>query len=919
MIGDSYFEKIDRDFSFLVDCFREMLEATGATDICDALPLHADVPVHSWPNDRSERVAQAYSMVFQLLNMVEENASAQRRRATEREHGLAQESGLWGQTLQRLKNLGLNASQIADALPRVRVEPVLTAHPTEAKRATVLEHHRELYLLLVKRESQMWSPLEQQAIKDDIKVLLEVLWRTGEIFLEKPDVASELRNIIHYLREVFPRALPLIDLRLRQAWEDAGFDPSLIEDFEHRPRLTFGNWVGGDRDGHPLVTVDVSRHALAELRLNALTLLQDQLTRLSARISLSDRLVMPPAELQKRIMHMVDELGERGRQALARNPGESWRQFVNLMIAKLPLESTGLAASQLFTGQDRYQRADELAHDLSLLRDSLKAGGARRIVDAYIEPIQRTAQTFGFHLAALDIRQNSRFHDRAISQLMASANVRETDFEHWPEKRRIAFLNDELRSPRPFARADAEVGPEADAVRGSYRLLVEHIKEFGQEGLGALIVSMTRSVSDLLVVYLLAREAGLAIDTPEGLICRLPVVPLFETIEDLRGSPAILSEFLEHPVTVRSLAYQRELTGGDTPVQQVMVGYSDSNKDGGILASLWHLYRAQEKLGEIGEQQGVRIRFFHGRGGTISRGAGPTHRFVRALPHQSLNGDLRLTEQGETIAQKYANQITATQNLELLLAGVTGATLTHWNTPRESHPLMPTMDVLAETSRDVYANLLRVDGFITFFRQATPIDVIEVSRIGSRPSRRSGQQTLADLRAIPWVFSWSQSRYYLSGWFGVGSALAELQERDRTEFDSLRSQLFTWAPLHYIISNAATSLATADPMIMQDYAAMVEDTTISQRVLGTILAEYDLTRTMLEALYGGPLAERRPNIHRALELRHGPLRALHHQQIALLRRWRSQQQTGRAEDGAATLSQLLLTVNAIAGGLRTTG
>jgi phosphoenolpyruvate carboxylase len=403
--------------------------------------------------------------------------------------------------------------------------------------------------------------------------------------------------------------------------------------------------------------------------------------------------------------------------------------------------------------------------------------------------------------------------------------------------------------------------------------------------------------------------------TEDGLVCKLPVVPLFETIDDLHNAPGILEDFLSHPVTEQSLSHLRRHHGLEQPVQQVMVGYSDSNKDGGIFTSLWNLYRAQDALTDIGRNHNVRIRFFHGRGGTISRGAGPTHRFINALPHSSLAGDLRLTEQGETIAQKYANRLNAAYNLELLIAGTTGATCRHQHTQNETHPLEPKMDQLAEKSRQAYENLLSTDGFVTFFRQATPIDAIEASRIGSRPARRTGQQTIADLRAIPWVFSWGQARFYLSGWYGTGTALEWLRNAHPSTFETVKEQNFVWSPLHYILSNAATSLATADPEIMRAYAELVQDSGLRTRIMDQIEAEYDRTRQMLEHIYSGPLAEKRPSVQQALDLRQQGLKTLHRQQIELLRQWRKHSNDGEDD----VLPKLLLTVNAIASGLGATG
>ncbi len=910
--------KVDHDLRFMVECFREVLEDAGESNLARLLPWQEERATAA-PDVVPERMAQAYSIAFALLNMIEENAATQARRRVEVERGVLQEPGLFGYHLLRLKELGLTEEQVALALPTVAVEPVLTAHPTEAKRATVLEHHRRLYLLLVQRENPMYTPLEQQALREQIKGELERLWYTGEIFLEKPDVASELRNAIHYLRNVFPEVLPLLDRRLQQAWQAVGFDPALLENAAHMPQLRFGNWVGGDRDGHPLVTAETTRVALLELRLNALLLLHQQLTELAVCLSLSERLKTPPAGLIEHIEKVAESLGDRGQEALVRNPQEPWRQMVNLMLLRLPISVDSRHNGHLWEGAVTYRHAVELAEDLKLLYESLMAVDARRLAAADVAPVQRTVRTFGFHLAALDIRQNSQFHDMAVEQLMTAAGLDETDFSTWEEAQRIAFLTRELSLHRPFTMPGMTLGPEAEAVLHGYRVLADHARRYGTEGLGALIVSMTRSVSDLLVVYLFARDAGLAFATKDGLVCPLPVVPLFETIEDLEHSPQILADFLMHPVTRRSLAYQQAQKGLDRPVQQVMIGYSDSNKDGGIVASLWNLYRAQETLAKTGVHHGVRVRFFHGRGGTISRGAGPTHRFLAALPNLSLQGDLRMTEQGETIAQKYANRIHALYNLELLAAGVMGETLRDRHSERVTPVAPAVMDRLAETSRQAYETLLQTDGFMTFFSQATPIDAIEASRHGSRPARRTGRRTLADLRAIPWVFSWSQSRFYLSGWYGAGSALETLQQQDAATFDVIRQYAFTWAPLRYLFTNISVSILTADRDIMEQYARLVEETAVRERIMGSIRDEYARTRRVLEIFFDGALETRRPRIHRLLALRDEGLRPLHRQQITLLQRWRALQQEGDEDAAGALLLKVLLTVNAIAGGLRTTG
>ncbi|MCX6179527.1 MAG: phosphoenolpyruvate carboxylase [Chlorobiales bacterium] len=912
------FEKAERDFIFLLQCFQEVLRDLGENKLADHLPWqNAGMPLENYPN--TERALQAFSIFFQLLNMAEENSAAQNRRALEAENGLSHLTGLWGKTLLRLREIGIPETTICSLLPEVSVEAVLTAHPTEAKRKTVLEQHRQLYLLLVKRENQMWTPLEQLDIRNEIKVVLERLWRTGEILFEKPQVSAERRNVIHYLYNIFSEVLPMLDKRLLQAWNATGFDTNSLSDPRNLPRISFGSWVGGDRDGHPLVTASVTEETLADMRQNALTLVLRNLKELASKLSLSERLQSPGEPLILRIENLSKKLGDAGYDALHRNRHEPWRQFLNLMIASLPLKIDASETITLTCESFHYFGSDELLDDLSLLRQSLIAVGAHHIADMEVAPVYRIVQTFGFHLGTLDIRQNSHVHELAVSQLMTAAGMNGNDFLEWEEPARRAFLDRELQSPRPFTHPDMTAGPEAETVLACYRVILKHTKQYGTGGLGSLIVSMTRNVSDLLVIYLFAREVGLMTPTDDGDACVLPIVPLFETIEDLKKSPAILQEFLTHPLTQRSLEYRKLTTGKKRRSQEVMIGYSDSNKDGGIFSSTWTLYRAQEALLEAAGHCETDILFFHGRGGSISRGAGPTHRFIRAQPFGSLNAGMCFTEQGETIAQKYANRISAVYNLELIMAGAAASMIRQRNSKKRAHPLEPVMDTLSEKSNQAYRKLITAEGFLTFFREATPIDIIESTRIGSRPSRRSGKTSLEDLRAIPWVFSWNQARFSLSGWYGVGTALEYLHQSASETFEEIRTRSHAWPPLRYIISNADTSLASADLNIMHQYASLVSDRFIRENILIMIDAEYHRTKKFIEMLFAEPLETQRLNVNKFITPRREGLDMLHQQQIKLLKQWRELQHSSKQEESDRLLLELFLTVNAISGGLRTTG
>lgn len=910
-------QKIQDDLAYLHTCFTDMLREIGEGKVIRH--LEGDHETDAEP----EKVSKTFSLYFQFINIIEENAAVQLRRKLENEYGLDRISGLWGRTLGDLKKNGFSQESIAETLPHTRIEPVLTAHPTESKRSTVIDQLRAIYVSMVRRENRVWTENEKKQIKEDIKAAMQRLWFTGQVFLQKPTLRDELRNVLHYLRNIFPDVVPLLDKRLREAWREAGFDARLIEDRKVLPGISFANWVGGDRDGHPLVTDAVTQDTLLELRRNALHLIRSELSGLARKLSISTYQTTVPGFLSARIQSLADRTGTDSEAALLRNPDEPWRQFINLMQTLLPLDENGQPVPK--PGRDRYYiSGDEVLADLDVLADSLKAIGAERIAAADVEPLARKAAIFGFHLAALDIRQNSAFHDRALSQLLQAADIKDGErFGDWSEERRIAFLNEELKTSRPFVRHRHGIGKEADAVLACYRVLFRYIERFGNRGIGSLIVSMTRSLSDLLVVYVLAREAGLLRKSDDGLACVVPVVPLLETIDDLKKGPKILDEYLAHPVTKRTLTLLRDRETGDT-VQQVMIGYSDSNKDGGILASLWSLNIAQRELTEAGRNHNVRIRFFHGRGGTISRGAGPTHRFIAGLPPGTIQGDMRLTEQGEVIAQKYANPFTALYNLELLQAGTAGLTLGVFEKAGEStaslsKQLEPVIDRLYGYSLASYQELVRSDDFIRFFSQATPIDIIEQSSIGSRPARRTGKRSFGDLRAIPWVFSWSQSRYFLTGWYGVGTALERLQKEDPSSFELLKQNAVTFMPFRYIITNASTAIAIADTGIMKSYAALVEDNQLAQFYLDRITGEFHRTLEMLEILYGHKLTERRPRMYTMIGFRSERLRPLHMMQISQLKTWRRLKKDGSEDEAKAMLPDMLLVLNAIASGLGTTG
>ena len=902
------FRLLESDLKFLMEAFATTLTRLGEGDLAKRLPWVGSGTISASATDR--QLGQAYSIAFQLLNIVEERTASRVRRLRETRHGSASEKGLWADNLGRMVASGLKQEDVLKVLRSVLVEPVLTAHPTESKRDTARERHNEIYALMNRHENADYTPREQLRVKRMLEVQLEGLWRTGEIHVTRPTIDAELQNALHYLREVFPETLARAHTHLREAWEGAGFDAAALDDLP--PLVKFGTWIGGDRDGHPFVTADVTHHALRALRTNALRVQRRALEALAHQLPLSVLFQPVPPTLQSLMDRLAAELEDQPgvdvNYILERNREEPWRSAVYLMRAKvlLAIEHPESAAG--------YRAPAELQADLDIVASSLEGSGAGALVRELIVPFRRQIAAFGFHSASLDVRQNSAFHEKAIAQLLATAGIEDgASFESWTVERKRAFLEQELASPRPFLAPGMSAGPEADTVLACHRVLADHRAQHGNAGLGALIVSMTRRVEDLFIVYLLAREAGLAEWTPEGLRCPLPVTPLFETMADLEAGPGIVAEFLSHPVTQRSVQAQAE------PSLQMMVGYSDSNKDCGILASQWALHRAQNELAHTTLAHGAKPIFFHGRGGTVGRGAGPTHFFMEALPSGSLQGCLRMTEQGETIGQKYAHFASAVYNVEVLMASASSATAAHRGAMKEADPLAPLLDKLALWSRDAYRALLHEPDFMKFYRTATPIDALENARIGSRPARRTGQATLDDLRAIPWVFSWTQSRFYLPGWFGAGSALERLQHDDPAAWTTFKAAAPKHPFLRYVLANIESSIVSANENWMRRYADLVPDAEIRERFLGIILGEFHRTRKVLADLFQVSFEDRRPRMAFTLAIREQPLTVLHEQQLDLLKLWRQKAAGGDGEAAEAIIPDLLVSVNAVASGLRTTG
>jgi phosphoenolpyruvate carboxylase len=904
------------DLEFLLHCFKEVLKENGENELANIIPWICDTCTYE-NMEFSQKHFQLFSVCFQLLNLAETNGAVQNRRKTEEEKTLRSINGLWSNSLETLKKNGFSEQEIAETFSEIEVQPVLTAHPTEAKRPVVLKKYRELYLLLVKRENSMYNSYEREENRVEIKKVIHAIWHIDEYYREKPNIETELDNVIHYFVNVFPEIVELLNRRLLRGWEFTGFDPGELIKKNEFPQLKFGTWIGGDRDGHPLVTAEVTRNTLLKLRLNAFLVIKNELSKLAENLSFYVEIEQLPQYISKRFKEIISELGGETKSVVTSSRHEAFKLFVLLLIQKLPINIGKAQLFELADNKGSYRHSHQLIGDLEILRSALIESGYASLAYNNVNITIQMVKVFGFHLAELDIRQNSSYYEQSLAQIYNASKSGKNLPDEIDSGEKLKLINSELKINRPFLHNWDKLPREAKSTLDCFKVLHNHITEYSAYAIGSLIVSMTRDVSDLMMVYILAREAGLTL-FEKNLILKLPVVPLFETIEDLIASPQIMEDYFNYPEVQDSLGFQRKQNNRKHKVQEIMIGYSDSNKDGGILASSWYLYKAQKELTEVGKKFGIRIKFFHGKGGSISRGAGPVHWFLRSLPHGTLSGKFKITEQGETIEKKFANKINAVYNLELMLAGNTLNTLLHKTDRKIDNTVVDILEFMGKESFIIYNNLLTNPYFLDFYQQATPIDVIEQSKIGSRPARRTGKRTFADLRAIPWVFSWGQARFHITSWYGVGSTLEKMQNEFPEKYNSLKQLIKTNHFVRYVLTNIDTSLASTDERIMKMYAHLVEDEKTRETILNLLLNELAKTRKLMQELLGRPMEERRKNHFYSTALRAEALDILHSYQLKKMKKWRNKE-LHSTEEKENLLHQLLISVNAIANAMGTTG
>jgi phosphoenolpyruvate carboxylase len=852
------------------------------------------------------RALQVQGIWFQLLSIAEQNAAMRRRRQIEAERGHDQLRGTFENVISNAAAGGIRPDAIRALLEQLRVRPVITAHPTEAKRVTVLEKHRRIYRRLVDLESPRWTPRERQALVAGLRNDIELLWLTGELRLAKPTVPQEVYWGLHFFNETLFEAVPDLMEKVERAL--AEYYPG--ESFQVPAFFQFGSWIGGDRDGNPFVTNEVTRTTLLENRLTGVRRYHRRLSELVRALSITERAVSVTDRFRQALERELAATGE-GDAIAARNPGEVYRQYLAVMLRRLEVMIRATERGESLVDPAGYASADALLADLKLIETELLEAGRPELAEAVVRPVRREVEAFRFSTVRLDVRENTTKLNAALRALHAATGggaEAPADPEAWR-----AWIAGELARPLPPGAPMPDLPKDSAETLGMFALVRQLREEIDREAFGSFVLSMTRSVSDILGAYLLAKTAGLFADAPGVESSTLPIVPLFETIDDLQRAPAIMKELLNVPLVRRSVRAQ----GG---VQEVMIGYSDSNKDGGFLASNWELYKAQIKLTRLGREAGVPIAFFHGRGGSVSRGGAPTGRAIAAQPAGSIGGRMRITEQGEVVSFKYANRGTAQYQIELLAASVAEHTL---KSERED-ALVPTaegdeaMEALSGAAMAAYRRLIDDPNLLPYYQAASPLEELTLLNMGSRPARRFGAQSLSDLRAIPWVFAWSQNRHFVPGWYGVGSGiLTFLQIRGERGSTLLRRMFSDSRLFRLIVDEVEKTLSYVDLGLARQYAELVSDAAVRDAIFPMIDAEYQRTVEAVLRISGGrELAERFPRFRRKLARRMPTLNQVSRQQIELLRRFRESAGDRTQEE---QLSALLLSINAIAAGFGATG
>ncbi|MBO9339612.1 MAG: phosphoenolpyruvate carboxylase [Chloroflexus sp.] len=886
---------------------KELRNAPTQTDP-NALPrLIADLSL-----SQLQSLVKAFTLYFGLVNLAEGVERLRALRARDVRHAPAPRAESIADAIHLLKQHGVPAAAIQEWLDHALIMPVLTAHPTESRRRTILIKLRRIFDRLIDLTfgERLVLPADRQAAITAIEREIVGLWQSDDVRNRRPSVLDEVENGLFYFQTVLWDLLPLLYRETAEALTAAYPD----HQWHLPPFLRFGSWMGGDRDGNPFVTPEVTVETVRLMRSAMLRYLIGCLDRLITDLSQSVQQVKVDTAIIDRIAEYRELMPDAAATLNPHYRCEPYRQLCHFIQARLQktlhytLHHTPRwgADPQPPRMRDIYYHSRELLADLDLIDASLRNNGGALIADGLLRDVRTNVAAFRLHTATLDVRQHASRHTTALSEILAAAGV-VSNYEALDEAERVAVLSVEIRRPRPLTPSRlSHFSPATAETVETFRVMAAISEQLDPEIFQTYIISTTSQVSDLLAVLLFCRDAGLY---QPGQYSQLNIVPLFETGEDLQRAPLLLDELLQLPVYREHLALRDNL-------QEVMLGYSDSNKEGGFVAANWALYRAQVELTAVTDRHGVRLRLFHGRGGAVGRGGGPAGQAILAQPPGTLHGQIKVTDQGEMISDRYLDPRTAHRHLEQVVNAVLRAGFP--GMARHPEPeWVAAMERMAETARTVYRSLVYEDpDFLIYFRNATPVAEFNRLRIGSRPVSRRKSDRIEDLRAIPWVFSWMQSRHTLPGWFGLGSALEEFAEADPNHLHLLRTMYRHWPFFTTLLDNAQMIMLKADMNIARAYAGLVPDQQLAARIFQQIENEFRRTERMIcQITEQNDLLAHQPVLQRAIRQRNPYIDPLSFIQIELLKRLRA----APPEEQVELETVLLMSINGIAAGLKNTG
>ena len=883
----------------LVECVRQTAVRFRRAEPDEAAAVRAELAgiLDALTHRQSLDVVRAFSYFSHLLNIAEDRQQIRKRRAWLRDGSPPREGSL-ARALQELDAAGVGRDKVDAWFEGALVSPVLTAHPTEVKRKSTLDCEREIAALLERRDRELLLPAEEAELEHELYTWILTLWQTAMLRLTKLRVVDEIDNALAYYRDTFLAQIPRLYAEMEQTLERHGGRPV------HLPAvLRMGSWIGGDRDGNPFVTAEVLRAALDRQARQAFAHYLVQVHLLGGELSLAARLVSVAPEL--------DALADRARDGSPFRQDEPYRRALVGIYARLAATAGALCGyappREPHAVGEPYASSAELLADLATVDGSLVTHGSAALAERRLRPLMRAIEVFGFHLASLDMRQNSGVHEEVVAELLRLAGVHDA-YSTLTESERVRLLERELAGPRLLYSRHLSYSATTVGELDILQAAADIHRRFGAIAIQNYIISHCESVSDLLEVGVLLKEVGLLVPGRSPHLA-LNIVPLFETIADLDRAGSIMGAAF-------ALETYRRWLDARGRVQEVMLGYSDSNKDGGYLTANWALYRAEESLVSAFRSAGIRLRLFHGRGGTVGRGGGPAYEAILAQPPGSVDGMLRLTEQGEIIASKYSDALLGRENLETLVAATLEASLLQVPAPDAAvRRYAAVMDTLSTHACSAYRALVyETPGFVDYFRMTTPIAEIAELNIGSRPASRKASWGIEDLRAIPWVFSWAQCRVLLPGWYGFASAVEVWLIGHPQGMQTLREMYRRWPFFRSVISNMDMVLAKTDLSIAARYAELLDDAPLRESVLARIGEELQKSIAYLLQISGQEtLLASNPELAQSIRSRVPYLDPLNHLQIELLRRYRA------GDTDELTRRGIHLSINGLTAGLRNSG